>query len=164
MDSTYLMVVGVDGSAHGRRALEWAAAEAAHRTRSGLPTSVEAVTCWQYDPLARPESVEIRLPDPRVAAEQMLRHAISDVCAAYPDVAVAGEAVEGNAADALVRAASTADLLVLGSHGHSQAFHAVLGSVAAACVRNSTRPVLIIPVARSTSGTPTDLVATTVEG
>jgi nucleotide-binding universal stress UspA family protein len=45
----------------------------------------------------------------------------------------------------------TTHLIVVG--GHSRVFHAVLGTVADSSVRNATSPVLIIPSARSASGT-----------
>jgi nucleotide-binding universal stress UspA family protein len=54
--------------------------------------------------------------------------------------------VEGRAADVLTTAARDADLLVLGSHGHSQVRHTVLGSVSEECVRKATCPVVVLPV------------------
>lgn len=157
MQPTYLIVVGVDGSSPAQRALSWAVADAARRTQAHQPASVQAITTWTYDPADKPEGVAIRLPDPRAAADLVLTHAITQARAEHPDVSIAGEVLNGNAADALVRASSGANMLILGSHGHSQIFHAVLGSVAEACIRNSTCPVLVIPVARSTSTSPSDL-------
>lgn len=145
---TYLIVVGVDGSEAGQRALSWAVAES---TRRREPTSVQAVTTWQFDPLDEPEGVAIRLPDPRATAGLLLDDAIAKIHAEAPGITIAAEVLEGDAADTLVRASAEADLLVLGSHGHSQIFHAVLGSVAEACVRKATCPVVVIPVARAVS-------------
>ena len=59
---------------------------------------------------------------------------------------VAGEVVEGRAAPALAAAARTADLLVLGSHGHSRLRHTLLGSVSEECIRLAACPVVVIPV------------------
>lgn len=39
-----------------------------------------------------------------------------------------------------------ADLLVLGSHGHSRVRHTVLGSVSEDCIRKASCPVVVIPV------------------
>jgi nucleotide-binding universal stress UspA family protein len=164
MEHTYLIVVGVDGSGPGQRALNWAVAEAARRARANQPTSVQAVASWQYDPLSEPQGAVLRLPDPRVTADRALAHAIADARADHPDIAVAGEVVEGKASDVLTRASAGADLLVLGSHGHSQIFHAVLGSVAEACVRNATCPVVVIPVARSASSSHADLAPAATAG
>ena len=155
MTHTELIVVGVDGSAAGQRALEWAAAEAARRGRTA---SVLAVTAWQFDPDDRPESVAIRLPDPAEAARQMLTHAVAIVRAAHPEVAVAGEVVEGDPARALVHASAGADLLVLGGHGHSRLFHAVIGSVTEMCIRLSHCPILVIPMPATAAADSGDVV------
>jgi nucleotide-binding universal stress UspA family protein len=109
-------------------------------------TSVQAITTWRWDPVDEPESVAVRPLDPREAAERVLTHAIALARAAAPDVAIAGEVLEGDPAATLIRATAGADMLVLGSHGHSEVFHAVLGSVADACVRGATCPVVVIPV------------------
>jgi nucleotide-binding universal stress UspA family protein len=54
--------------------------------------------------------------------------------------------VFGTATEVLLDSARDADLLVLGSHGHGRVFHAVLGSVAEACVRGGVCPVVVVPV------------------
>lgn len=143
MDRRCLIVVGVDGSPAAQRALAWAASEVGRRRE---PTSVQAITAWQWDPVGELESVAVRAPDPRDAAERALTHAIAVARAAFPDVAIAGEVLEGDPAAALIRASADADMIVLGSHGHSEVFHAALGSVADACVRGATCPVVVIPV------------------
>ncbi|MFC7479041.1 universal stress protein [Luedemannella flava] len=51
----------------------------------------------------------------------------------------------GRAATVLTAAARRADLLVLGSHGHSRTWHTVLGSVTEECVRNVTCPIVVLP-------------------
>ena len=151
MERTYRIIVGVDGSEAGVRALKWAVVEAERRDRSGQTTSVQAMTAWEFDPASEPESVAIRLEDPREAARRAVSETVSNVCDAHPGVPVADEVVQGAAADVLVRAADDADLLVIGSHGHSRAFHAVLGSISEACIRTATCPVLVIPMARESS-------------
>jgi nucleotide-binding universal stress UspA family protein len=143
MDHTCLMVVGIDGSPAAQRALAWAVSEVDRRRET---TSVQAITAWQWDPAGEPESVAVRPLDPREAAERVLTHAIAVARAGCPHVPIAGEVLEGDPAATLIRASAGADMLVLGSHGHSEAFQAVLGSVADACVRGATCPVLVIPV------------------
>ena len=49
-----------------------------------------------------------------------------------------------NTADALVRAAADADVLVVGTHGHSRAGGMALGSVATHAIRRATVPVLAV--------------------
>ena len=50
--------------------------------------------------------------------------------------------------------AQDAQLLVLGSHGHSRLFHAALGSTADAVVRNAPCPVVIVPALREAEHRP----------
>ena len=54
--------------------------------------------------------------------------------------------VEGEPAEAIRGAAaeSGADLIVMGSHGHSQVRHFLLGSVTEAVIRGSEIPVLVV--------------------
>ena len=142
MKDNYLIVVGVDGSQGGRRALEWAATEAA--ARGG---SVQAVVAWRWD---GPDFERPSVTNPeeeRRHAQQILDRELTALTtrhgSAHP---VAGEVVEGRAAVALTNAARKADLLVLGSHGHSRLRHTVLGSVSEECIRLATCPVLVVPV------------------
>jgi nucleotide-binding universal stress UspA family protein len=137
------MVVGVDGSDAGQRALDWAVGEAARRAATGQPASVLAITAYEY--LAGPMATGPGLPDPAADAEQIMEAAIARTAATADGLTVTGEAMRGTAGDVLGRAAAGADLLVVGSHGHRRTHIAVLGSVAESCVRAATCPVLVIP-------------------
>lgn len=164
MDRTFRIVVGVDGSESGQRALAWAFAEAARRGHAGQPASVQAVTAWQHPYLAQPMSETVEVADPAEIARDVLAAAVAEANITQPDVSVAGEAVQGDAGDILVRIADDADLMVLGSHGHSRLYTAVLGSVAEACVRSATCPVVIIPVAQAASRPHTGASLATANG
>jgi nucleotide-binding universal stress UspA family protein len=153
MRHTFRIVVGVDGSRQGQRALDWAVSEAAGRDRAGQPAVVQAVTAWQADTLAQPVGAGANIADPREAAAAALHAAVAAVRVKHPDVTVAGVVIEGPAAEVLGRAADDADLLVLGDHGHGPLYHAVLGSVTEACIRSAICPVVVIPTARSSSTT-----------
>jgi nucleotide-binding universal stress UspA family protein len=132
------IVVGVDGSDGGRRALLWAVHEAAARGRT-----IQAVIAWRSDAPVSPQASTD--PDAeRQRAEQVLHDELVAVNAG--PVVVAAEAVEGRAAEVLCAAARDADLLVLGSHGHSRTWHTVLGSVSEECVSRAPCPVVVIPV------------------
>jgi len=50
MERTYRIIVGVDGSEAGVRALTWAITEAERRNRSGQTTSAQAMTAWDLLP------------------------------------------------------------------------------------------------------------------
>jgi nucleotide-binding universal stress UspA family protein len=138
-DAGATIVVGVDGSEGGRRALDWAMREAA--TRQAM---VQAVMSWRWD---TPEP----LPGGASGAEQaeaILREQVAEHVAAVPAHArltVAQQVREGRAADVLVQASRDAQLLVVGSHGHNRTYRTVLGSVAQECVESATCPVVVIP-------------------
>ena len=142
MEHTYRIVVGVDGSDGGQAALRWALHEAAQRGGT-----VQAVTAWHWDGPTIAPRVD--------ASPQVVRERAMDTLARQVGVAtratqgpppLAVEAVAGDAATVLTRTAADADVLVLGSHGHSRLRHAVLGSVSEACIRRATCPVVVIPV------------------
>jgi nucleotide-binding universal stress UspA family protein len=144
---TYRMIVGVDGSEAGQRALNWAVGEAARRQRTGQQCAVEAITAWQIDPVEQPPRAIVGLPDASVSAQDVLDEAVGRVREDHPEVTIATEVVQAIPYEALVRAGDNADLLVLGSHGHNHGNLAVVGSVTEGCIRNATCPVLVIPLA-----------------
>jgi nucleotide-binding universal stress UspA family protein len=139
--STYRIVVGVDGSPDGDRALQWAVGEAGRRGGT-----VQAVIAWTWDAIDGAVVVKTHPSEERTAAERKLAHAVAQASTAHPGVTVASEIVEGRPAEVLVDAATDADLLVVGSHGHGRLHHAVVGSVAEECIRAAVCPVVVIPV------------------
>jgi nucleotide-binding universal stress UspA family protein len=149
MTGTYRIVVGVDGSAGGRRALRWAVAEAA--ARGG---TVQAIMTWSWGD-DTPTQLSTDQEEERRLTEVILRRDMDSVD--RPDgVVVAAEVVQGQAPLVLAAAARDADLLVLGSHGHGRRHHSILGSVAESCVRHAVCPVVVIPVPRETPQTETE--------
>nr|BFE45601.1 hypothetical protein GCM10017547_34940 [Pseudarthrobacter oxydans] len=105
----FRIVVGVDGSAPSRRALEWAVEEA--RLRNG---EVHAVTAWAFPPVTVGMEGLIHDPDlfPQVA-RRLQAEALKRV--ENKGVPISGEVDQGTAAAVLLRAAENADLLVVGS-------------------------------------------------
>lgn len=55
------------------------------------------------------------------------------------------EFADGEPSAALLARASTGDVLVVGTHGHSALLRAVLGSTAYRVAKRSTQPVLVVP-------------------
>ncbi|GAB1640346.1 universal stress protein [Krasilnikovia sp. MM14-A1259] len=142
MTDNYLIVVGVDGSLGSRRALEWAAHEAA--ARGG---AVQAVTAWSWDGIEYGPLTATRPEEEAQQAAELLDREVKALAARHGTAQpVAAEVIEGRAADVLTAAATVADLLVLGSHGHSRVRHTVLGSVSEECIRKARCPVVVIPV------------------
>jgi nucleotide-binding universal stress UspA family protein len=157
MMATYRIVVGVDGSEGGRRALRWAIREAA--ARGG---TVQAVVAWRLDLYDLPPYATAHPDEERQRCELVLAHEIESIPAfERADVAVAATVAEGRAPDVLSAAASSADLLVLGSHGHGRMRHTVLGSVSEECVRKATCPVVVIPVGQDSRAEPAEPVVPT---
>ncbi|MDI1464785.1 universal stress protein [Catellatospora sp. KI3] len=137
MDGMRQIVVGVDGSQGGRRALDWALRQAA-----ATGAAVQVVLAWSWDD---PDGPVAGRGVYRDLAQQALDREL-ETAPGRRGVTVAAEVVEGRAADVLTQAAQTAELLVVGSHGHSRVHHTVMGSVAEECVSKSPCPVVVIPV------------------
>jgi nucleotide-binding universal stress UspA family protein len=156
MEYTYRIVVGIDGSEGGARALRWAMEHAA--ARGG---AVQAITVWNWAgneagvPVASTPAIEME------RARKTLDEAVGHVVSRYPQVPLASEVVEGMPAAAMAHAARDADLLVLGSHGHSRLRHAVLGSVSEECVRAARCPVVVVPVPHPEPAPSTEVVSST---
>jgi nucleotide-binding universal stress UspA family protein len=145
---SYKIVVGVDGSDASERALRWAAAEA--HTRGG---AVEAITAWHWDGSGTFFIAATSPAEERDRALQILDETVAKVTAEFPEVVLTAHVIEAAPAKALAHAAASADVLVLGSHGHNRLHHAVLGSVSEECVRRATCPVVVIPVPQSQHAT-----------
>ena len=142
------ILVGVDGSPESLAALRWAVRQA--ELTGG---TVDAVTAWRL-PIAltgyglAPVAVGDR-PWMEHAARQVLERAIAEVTRTGHGSAVRGHLIQGFAARALLKAASGADLLVVGCHGSGGFTGARLGSVSLSCVRHARCPVVVVPGRRT---------------
>lgn len=129
----YVIVVGVDGSAGSRRGLDWAMREAA--VRGGV---VKAITAWQtVNDGAAPVEVQRNAQD--LVSTEVNAHLRDGATAT-------AEAVEGKPAKVLADAACEANMLVIGSHGASRAWHQLVGSTAEEVIRLAQCPVVVVPV------------------
>lgn len=133
-NAPYRIVVGVDGSPAGIRALRWAFRQAAFH--NGV---VEAVTVTDGDVHYRTEG------------ERLLGEAIVVALGDNPRITVRTRVVPGSPADALVSAAAGAQLLVLGDHATGRLRRAARGSVAETCIRAAGCPVAVVPDASVTA-------------
>jgi nucleotide-binding universal stress UspA family protein len=108
---------------------------------------VQAVAAWSWDGIEITPRVSANPREVKDRAAATLTRAVEQLPAHdRVGVTIATEVIEGRHADVLSAAAQDADLLVLGSHGHSRVWHTVLGSVSEECVRKAACPVLVIPV------------------
>jgi nucleotide-binding universal stress UspA family protein len=138
------IVVGVDGSAHGREALRFALAEATLRN-----ATVVAVRAWSIPPLTATglgmiPAVDLLRDELADAARGALETELAEVRDHGPAATVELEVVMGDAAGALVERAEGADLLVVGSRGRGGVAGALLGSVSRACLHHAPCPVAVV--------------------
>jgi nucleotide-binding universal stress UspA family protein len=95
---------------------------------------------------AQRDSIRNRITsrDAQPMAEQALAKQLGPWRSHYPMVPVELRVVHGEAAEELLRAAGTARLVVVGTHGHSAPARAVLGSTSRTLVRHSPCPVIVV--------------------
>ena len=76
---------------------------------------------------------------------------LSESLSSQLDTSVTPLLVRGPTAETVCKQADSlnATMIVVGSHGHGAAYDLVVGSVSAAIIKQSSRPVLVIPVKRS---------------
>lgn len=142
-----LIVVGVDGSRHGGEAFRWAL----HEARL-YGARIRAVHAWSIPPLTIPglarATVEHVNEELSSSAAQVLHDAVELAGDDASDVDVEQVVVKGQAAEALLRASSGADMLVVGSRGHRPLAGTLLGSVSQQCLHHAPCPIAIVHAAR----------------
>jgi nucleotide-binding universal stress UspA family protein len=132
------IVVGVDGSESGAKALEWAIQEARR-----WPAVIDVVTAWTF-PMVESYAITHSVDDVEEDAREVVGAAMSQVAEEAPEVVVRGETADGEAGPVLVEAARGADLLVVGSRGIGGLERVFVGSVSAYCGRHALCPVMIV--------------------
>jgi nucleotide-binding universal stress UspA family protein len=143
------VVVGVDGSEHSRRALEWAAAEALLRS-----APLHLVHAFPFDV---PRAAG---PDPYVEdATQRLRD-VAAQARRFDDqpLTVSADVVDGLPSRVLVDESRQCALLVMGSRGHGGFARLLLGSTAVEVTAHAACPVAVIPAGGEVSSRSGDVV------
>ncbi len=141
MTDTRRIVVGVDGSESGGRALALALNEGRLRD-----WAVEVVHAWSFPALAyspyapTPEFAEA---DVEAAGAEVLTQALA--AADTTGVRVSRRLVHGGSAPALLEAAASADFLVVGTRGHGGFAGLLLGSTSQHVAHHPPCPVIIVP-------------------
>jgi nucleotide-binding universal stress UspA family protein len=139
------VIVGVDGSAGARAALEFAMDEAVRRQ-----TALRVIAVVQLPAYGFAAMSGFVPPSPAVLVENVNRAAqqhVDDIVAARQDggaVAISVEAQAGQPAQVLCAAAGDADLLVVGRSGHGSVTESLLGSVGLHCVMHAQSPVTVV--------------------
>ncbi len=142
------IVVGIDGSHHSTRALEWALKEGALQHAPVTVLTVHSVPAspWTGNPvlLGRdPEDQEKMLH----AAEELTHEVASGLGESRPD-SVTVRAVSGFPAKDLIEASRDADLVVVGSRGAGGFAKLMVGSVSSQVVEHAHCPVVVVPSER----------------
>ncbi|MCQ4083870.1 universal stress protein [Streptomyces sp. RB6PN25] len=131
------LVVGIDGSRDSLVAGEWAAQEAALR---GLPLRfVHAVPAPARDVAELPVAAAWRQ-----TAEDVLRRAEAEIAARHPHMAMNGIQVDAFPVAALLSAAESAELLVVGARGEGGFNGLAVGSTALATASTACCPVAVV--------------------
>ncbi len=138
------IIVGVDGSGHSRRALEWAMKEAALRHEAlNVITVHQAVKGYYGTAVVNPEDRAL-IEQARKAAQAEADKVLAELGESRPE-AVTVTAVNGFPVEELLAAAQDADIIVLGSRGVGGFTRLLLGSVSSQIAQHAPCPVLIVP-------------------
>ena len=138
------IIVGVDGSGHSQRALEWAMKEAAVRH---LPLTVltvdPAIVGYFGGVVTSPQDLELTA-QAEAAVKAEADTVLTGLDGVHPE-SVTVRAMHGFPVEELVNASKTADLIVLGSRGVGGFTRLMLGSTADQVVRHAHCLVTIVP-------------------
>src|ERR1051326_2269653 len=138
------IIVGVDGSGHSQRALEWAMKEAAVRHAPLTVLTVhETIRGYYGGPVLYPDD-PARTEEMRVAVKAEAEKVLADLEGPRPE-SVTVKAVHGFPTEELIEAGKDADMLVLGSRGAGGFTRQMMGSVAEQVTKHAHCPVLIVP-------------------
>lgn len=137
-DHTGRVVVGIDGSAHSADAVLWACEQA-----DRLQDELLVIHAWEYPYRVTADAVSRGADIARVDASIVMERAL-ELARERAAGDVKGRIVEASAAEALITASDTADLVVVGSRGVGGFRSMLLGSVAHAVAVHATCPVAVI--------------------
>jgi nucleotide-binding universal stress UspA family protein len=138
------VVVGADGSAEGRAAVAFAAAEARmHGVGLKIVHTWRVPVAVALGPMAASAPLD---PEPmRKAAATVYEDAVAAAEAIAPGAVIAGGPLESDPITALVEAATGASLVVVGSHGRGDVASFVGGSVGHSVLHDAACPVAFVP-------------------
>jgi nucleotide-binding universal stress UspA family protein len=138
------IVVGVDGSGHSQRALEWAMKEAAVRKVPLTVMTVHELIKGYYGGMVEYPSDSVLAEKARQLVEDEV-HGVLDKLGSQRPETVTVRTLSGSVVEELVNAGKDADMLVVGSRGAGGFSRMVLGSVSSLVLHHATCPVVVIP-------------------
>jgi nucleotide-binding universal stress UspA family protein len=135
------IVVGVDGSAHSRKALEWALAESELRNAplEVLVTIPTAASIWSV------AGESYMSKEGRDKIHKAARDEVDKAVEGHSYNNVTIHTVDGVPADELVKASADADLVVVGARGSGGFARLRLGSVSSQVSAHAHCPVVVVP-------------------
>ncbi|GAA0450654.1 hypothetical protein Ade02nite_59870 [Paractinoplanes deccanensis] len=142
MSAWKTVVVGVDGSPASRKALAWAAAEAADHG-----ADLVVVNVWEHTLLPPAGSVSVSeryVPEPTQRTSDDLVQVIKEELGDEPPILVRPHVKQGRPAKVLIDESAGADLLVVGHRGHGGFAGLVLGSVSQHVASYAKCPVTVV--------------------
>jgi nucleotide-binding universal stress UspA family protein len=141
------IIVGIDGSAHSRRALEWAVGEAAIRRAPLTVLAVQQAVAGYWGGAVAYPGDDALAEQALKAAQQETDGVLEQLGAESRPPQVAVRAVTGIPAEALLNAAADADMIVVGSRGAGGFRKLLMGSVSSQVTHHAHCPVVVIPAA-----------------
>jgi nucleotide-binding universal stress UspA family protein len=142
MSGWQTIVVGVDGSPSSRKALTWAAAEAADHGADLVVLNV-----WEHTLLPPAGTVSVSehyVPEPSQRTAEELLQVIKEELGENPPVLVKPQVKQGRPAKVLIEESAAANLLVVGERGHGGFAGLVLGSVSQHVAAYAKCPVTVV--------------------
>jgi nucleotide-binding universal stress UspA family protein len=137
------IIVGVDGSGHSQRALEWSMKEAALRHAPLTVLTVHQAVRGYFGGVSTfPEDAELTAKA-RVAAQAEADKVLATLGDSRPE-SVTVTAVNGFPVEEIIKAGQDADMIVLGSRGTGGFDRLMLGSVTSQVAHHATVPVVIV--------------------
>lgn len=138
------IIVGVDGSDHSQRALEWAMKEAAMRHAPLTVLTVHPAIVGYFGGVVT-SAGDLELTEQTQAAVKVeADRALAGLDGPHPE-SVTVKAVHGFPVEELVNVSKGADIVVLGSRGVGGFSRMLMGSTAGQVVQHAHCPVLIVP-------------------
>jgi nucleotide-binding universal stress UspA family protein len=138
------IIVGIDGSGHSQRALEWALKEAAIRHTPLTVLTVHQAVAGYFGGVSSYADDPARTEQARKEAQAETDQAMAGLAGPKPE-SVTVTAVHGFPVEELISAAQDADMIVLGSRGAGGFTRLMMGSTAGQVAQHAHCPVLIVP-------------------
>jgi nucleotide-binding universal stress UspA family protein len=139
------IVVGIDGSDHARRALEWAMREAGLRQTPLTVLTVHQVLSGTFHNIAVLQPADQELAKEAVATARKHTQEVLDALDGAGPATVTVTCVSGLPAEALVEASQDVELLVVGSRGAGGFKRLMQGSVSSQVTQHAQCPVVVVP-------------------